>query len=213
MTWLSSNWGVIGSLTLAHLWIALPAIALSVLFSVPIARWAAFSRRGGWVLSALSALYAVPSLPLLIVIPVIVGVALRSPANMVIVLTLYGVAVVLVRQAAEGFRAIPRATLQAANACGYPLFRRFVEVELPLATPVVVAGTRVVATSTVSLVTVGAFIGVRSLGTLFTDGFQRGLIAEVVAGLVATVLLALVIDALIQGIGWALTPWTRRGRA
>ena len=181
MTWLSSNWGVIGSLTLAHLWIALPAIALSVLISVPIARWAAFSRRGGWVLSALSALYAVPALPLLIVIPVIVGVALRSPANMVIVLTLYGVAV-LVRQAAEGFRAIPRATLQAANACGYPLFRRFVEVEVPL-------------------------------GTLFTDGFQRGLIAEVVAGLVATVLLALVIDALIQGIGWTLTPWTRRGRA
>ena len=212
MTWLSSNLGVIGSLTLAHLWIALPAITLSMLFSVPIARWAAFSRRGGWVLSVLSALYAIPSLPLLIVIPVIVGVALRSPANMVIVLTLYGVAV-LVRQAAEGFRAIPRATLQAANACGYPLFQRFVEVELPLATPVVVAGTRVVATSTVSLVTVGAFIGVRSLGTLFTDGFQRGLITEVVAGLVATVLLALVIDALVQGIGWALTPWTRRGRA
>ena len=104
MTWLSSNWGLIGSLTLAHLWIALPAIALSVLLSVPIARWAAFSRRGGWVLSVLSALYAVPSLPLLIVIPVIVGVALRSPANMIIVLTLYGVAV-LVRQAAEGFRA------------------------------------------------------------------------------------------------------------
>lgn len=212
MTWLSSNWGVIGSLTLAHLWIALPAIALSVLISVPIARWAAFSRRGGWVLSALSALYAVPSLPLLIVIPVIVGVALRSPINMIIVLTLYGVAV-LVRQVAEGFRAIPRTTLQAANACGYSLPRRFVEVELPLATPVIVAGTRVVATSTVSLVTVGAFIGVRSLGTLFTDGFQRGIIAEVVAGLVATVLLALVIDALIQGIGWALTPWTRRGRA
>ena len=159
-----------------------------------------------------SALYAVPSLPLLIVIPVIVGVTLRSPANMVIVLTLYGVAV-LVRQVAEGFRAIPRATLQAANACGYSLPRRFVQVELPLATPVIVAGTRVVATSTVSLVTVGAFIGVRSLGTLFTDGFQRGLVAEVVAGLVATVLLALVIDALIQGIGWALTPWTRRGLA
>lgn len=212
MTWLSSNGGLIGSLTLAHLWIALPAIALSVLISVPIARWAAFSRRGGWVLSALSALYAVPSLPLLIVIPVIVGVALRSPINMIIVLTLYGVAV-LVRQVAEGFRAIPRTTLQAANACGYSLPRRFVEVELPLATPVIVAGTRVVATSTVSLVTVGAFIGVRSLGTLFTDGFQRGITAEVVAGLVATVLLALVIDALIQGIGWALTPWTRRGRA
>lgn len=212
MTWLSSNWWLIGELAVAHLWIALPAVALSVLISMPIARWAAFSRRGGWVLSALSALYAVPSLPLLIVIPVIVGVALRSNANMIAVLTLYGIAV-LVRQAAEGFRAIPRATLQAANACGYSLPRRFVEVELPLATPVIVAGTRVVATSTVSLVTVGAFIGVRSLGTLFTDGFQRGLVAEVVAGLVATVLLALVIDMAVQGLGWALTPWARKGQA
>ena len=209
MTWLSSNWALIGQLTLAHLWIALPVIALSVVLSVPVARWAAFSRRGGWVLSAL---YAVPSLPLLVVIPVIIGVALRSNANMIAVLTLYGVAV-LVRQVAEGFRAIPGATLQAANACGYSLPRRFMEVELPLATPVIVAGTRVVATSTVSLVTVGAFIGVRSLGTLFTDGFQRGITVEVVAGLVATVLLALTIDALVQVIGWALTPWVRQERA
>ena len=213
MSWLSSNLALIGELTAEHLWITLPAIVLSVALSVPIARWAAFSRRGGWVLSALSALYAVPSLPLLVVVPVIIGVALRSSANIIIaVLTLYGVAV-LVRQAAEGFRAIPGATLRAANACGYSLPRRFVEVELPLATPVIVAGTRVVATSTVSLVTVGAFIGVRSLGTLFTDGFQRGITAEVVAGLVATVLLALVVDAAVQGIGWALTPWARRGRA
>ena len=208
MTWLSSNWALIGQLTLAHLWIALPVIALSV----PVARWAAFSRRGGWVLSTLSALYAVPSLPLLVVIPVIIGVALRSNANMIAVLTLYGVAV-LVRQVAEGFRAIQGATLQAANACGYSLPRRFMEVELPLATPVIVAGTRVVATSTVSLVTVGAFIGVRSLGTLFTDGFQRGITVEVVAGLIATVLLALTIDALVQVIGWALTPWVRQERA
>lgn len=211
MTWLSSNWALIGELAATHLSIALPAIALSVLASVPIARWATFSRRGGWVLSALSALYAVPSLPLLVVVPVLLGTAMRSPVNMIAILTLYGVAV-LVRQVSEGFRAIPRATLQAARACGYSLPRRFVEVELPLATPVIVAGTRVVATSTVSLVTVGAFIGVRSLGTLFTDGFQRGIVAEVVAGLVVTILLALALDAVIAAIGWCLSPWVRRGR-
>jgi len=86
-------------------------------------------------------------------------------------------------------------------------------VEVRRAARVIVAGARVVATSTVSLVTVGAFIGVRSLGTLFTDGFQRGITAEVVAGLVATVLLALTIDSLVQVIGWALTPWVRQERA
>ena len=42
---------------------------------------------------------------------------------------------------------------------------------------------------------------------------QRGITIEVVAGLVATVLLALVVDAAVQGIGWALTPWVRQERA
>ena len=86
-------------------------------------------------------------------------------------------------------------------------------MELPLAAPVIVAGTRVVVTSTVSLVTIGAFVGVRSLGTLFTDGFQRGLVAEVVVGLAATIALELGIDALVAGIGRAATPWTRVGAA
>ncbi len=212
MTWLSSNWALIGQLTLAHLWIALPVIALSVALSVPVARWAAFSRRGGWVLSTLSALYAVPSLPLLVVIPVIIGVALRSNANMIAVLTLYGVAV-LVRQVAEGFRAIQGATLQAASGGGLSGRRGCLVGVRPVGPRVLGGGRRGAPTSTVSLVTVGAFIGVRSLGTLFTDGFQRGITVEVVAGLVATVLLALTIDALVQVIGWALTPWVRQERA
>ncbi len=213
MTWLMSNWGLVGELALTHLAIAVPAIVCSVLVAVPVGWCAARSKRvGPPVLAVLSAMYAVPSLPLLIIVPVVVGVSYRSPVNMVLILTLYGVAV-LVRQSAEGFSAIERATLRSATACGFGTARRFWQVELPLAAPVIVAGTRVVVTSTVSLVTIGAFVGVRSLGTLFTDGFQRGLVAEVVVGLAATIALALGIDALVAGIGSAATPWTRAGAA
>ena len=213
MTWLMSNWGLVGELALTHLAIAVPAIVCSVLVAVPVGWCAARSKRvGPPVLAVLSAMYAVPSLPLLIIVPVVVGVSYRSPVNMVLILTLYGVAV-LVRQSAEGFSAIERATLRSATACGFGPARRFWQVELPLAAPVIVAGTRVVVTSTVSLVTIGAFVGVRSLGTLFTDGFQRGLVAEVVVGLATTIALALGIDALVAGIGRAATPWTRAGAA
>ncbi len=100
----------------------------------------------------------------------------------------------------------PSRDLQATNACGLsPL--SFRPGRLPLATPVVVAGTRVS----------GHVDGVardsgRSSGTLAGHTCSLTVSArthrQVVAGLVATVLLALVIDALIQGIGWALT----RGR-
>ena len=210
MNWLTGSWALIGELTLTHLTIAVPAIIASVLIAVPIGAWAQRSKGvGGVVLSFLTVLYAVPSLPLLIVIPVLSGVALRSRVNMVVVLTIYGIAV-LIRQCAEAFAAVPADVLECADALGMSRFRRFCTVELPLAVPVIVSGTRVVITSTVALVTIGAFIGVRSLGTLFTDGFQRGLTVEVLAGLVMTIALALLLDALAVGIGALMTPWRRK---
>ena len=210
MNWLSGSWALIGELTLTHLTIAVPAIIASVLIAVPIGAWAQRSKGvGGAVLSFLTVLYAVPSLPLLIVIPVLSGVALRSRVNMVVVLTIYGIAV-LIRQCAEAFAAVPVDVLESADALGMSRLRRFCTVELPLAVPVIVSGTRVVITSTVSLVTIGAFIGVRSLGTLFTDGFQRGLTVEVLAGLVMTIALALLLDALAVGVGALMTPWRRK---
>ena len=210
MNWLSGSWALIGELTLTHLSIAVPAIIASVLIAVPIGAWAQSSKGvGGAVLSFLTVLYAVPSLPLLIVIPVLSGIALRSRVNMVVVLTIYGIAV-LIRQCAEAFAAVPVDVLESADALGMSRLRRFCTVELPLAVPVIVSGTRVVITSTVSLVTIGAFIGVRSLGTLFTDGFQRGLTVEVLAGLVMTIALALLLDALAVGVGALMTPWRQR---
>ena len=210
MNWLSGSWALIGELTLTHLTIAVPAIIASVLIAVPIGAWAQRSKGvGGVVLSFLTVLYAVPSLPLLIVIPVLSGIALRSRVNMVVVLTIYGIAV-LIRQCAEAFAAVPVDVLESADALGMSRLRRFCTVELPLAVPVIVSGTRVVITSTVALVTIGAFIGVRSLGTLFTDGFQRGLTVEVLAGLVMTIALALLLDALAVGVGALMTPWRRK---
>ena len=210
MNWLTGSWALIGELTLTHLTIAVPAIIASVLIAVPIGAWAQRSKGvGGVVLSFLTVLYAVPSLPLLIVIPVLSGVALRSRVNMVVVLTIYGIAV-LIRQCAEAFAALPVDVLESADALGMSRLRRFCTVELPLAVPVIVSGTRVVITSTVALVTIGAFIGVRSLGTLFTDGFQRGLTVEVLAGLVMTIALALLLDALAVGVGALMTPWRRK---
>ena len=83
-------------------------------------------------------------------------------------------------------------------------------MDLPLAVPVTMAGVRVVVVSTISLVTVGSVIGVRSLGTLFTDGFQRGIVPEVVTGLALTVVLAIAMDALCVLLERLLAPWARR---
>lgn len=213
MSWLSQNYLLLWELTVAHLRIAIPAILAAVIISIPVGWAATRSKRwGSPLLTTLSLLYAIPSLPMLVVIPVIVGIALRSELNIIIVLALYGIAV-LIRQVANAFTSLPASVLESADAAGMSSWRKFIGVELPLALPVIIAGVRVVVVSTVSLVTVGAFIGIRSLGTLFTDGFQRGLVSEVFAGLVATVLVALVLDTLTIAVGALLTPWTRSGSA
>lgn len=210
MIWLINNLGQVDSYFLIHTLLSLGAIVAAAVLSVPLARLAVATRRfGGLLLGAFSLLYAVPSLPMLVVIPVILGVPVRSPLNMVIVLTLYGISV-LVTQVAEAFRSLPEDVVEAANALGVDPWRRFWQVEMPLAVPVLIAGLRVVAASTVSLVTVGALVGVQSLGTLFTDGFQRQLVESLLTGLGATLLLALVFDLLLVLLGRALTPWLRK---
>lgn len=210
MNWLALNWQLLAQLSLRHLIIAGTATIAALAVALPLGRAAfRFPRIGGALLSGFSLLYAVPSLPLLIIIPGILAIPLRSSLTLVIVLAIYGVAL-LVRSVADGFSSVDPVVRDAAIALGNSPRSIFWSVDLPLATPVILAGLRVAAVSTIGLVTIGALIGVSSLGTLLTDGFQRGIVEEVAAGTIATMLLALLVDGVIVGIGSLLTPWNRR---
>ncbi|WP_336651556.1 MULTISPECIES: ABC transporter permease [unclassified Leucobacter] len=213
MNWLLANWGSVAGLVLDHLLLSLPAILISVLVAVPIGRLAFRRPRiGGPLLTMTTLAYAIPALPLLIIIPAIVGTPLRSWQTMVIALSVYGVAL-LVRTVCDAFSAVDPQLRDAALATGYSPRGLFWRVDLPLAVPVLISGVRVVTVSTISLVTLGALIGVPGLGSLLTDGFQRGIAAEVWTGVLATALLALLLDAVVLGIGRAVAPWTRAVRA
>ena len=212
MTWVLANLPLLGQYTVAHLLQCLPAVVATFLLAVPLARIARLSRALRVLLvSGSSLLYAIPSLALFIVLPLVIGTRVREPLNIVVALTLYGLAL-MVPAAVEALESVDRVPLDAATAMGMGRQKRFLTVELPLAGPALVAGLRVVTVSTMSLTTVGAVLGVRSLGFLFTDGFQRGLHSEVLSGLLLTVALALVLDGLVVGLGRLLMPWTRRSR-
>lgn len=212
MRWLTNNLDLVAGHTGSHLALALPPVLASFLIAVPVG-WAA--NRVPWLrtplLTGAGLTYAIPSLPLFVVLPVLLGTGIRDPLNIVVALTIYGLAL-LIPAAADALAHVDARTLDAADALGYPRLRRFLGVDLPLAGPTLLAGVRVVAVSSTSLVTVGAVLGVPSLGMLFTDGFQRGILAEVLTGIVATVVLALLVDAALVGAGRLLMPWTRPTR-
>lgn len=208
MTWVLANLDLIGSRTLSHLVLAVPAIVLSFVLALPLG-WVA--NRYRWsratLLTAAGLLYAIPSLPLFVVLPVIIGIGVRDRLNVIIALTLYGIAL-MVRSAADALASVDAPVRLSSTAMGFSVAGRFFQVELPLAGPVLLAGLRVVSVSTISLVTVSSLLGVDNLGLLFVDGFQRGIIAEVITGIVATVVLALIVDGLLVLLGRLAMPWT-----
>ena len=204
-----SNTGIWG-LTLDHLWLSALPIVLGFVISIPLGYWASRSRVARSILlSIFSILYTLPSLVLLVVVPVALGLSILNPANVVVALTIYAIAVML-RSATDAFSSVSRDVTDAARAMGFSGVQRFFSVELPLAGPVLLAGVRVVSVSTVSLVTVGSFIGVDSLGNLFHEGEASSFPTEIITGIVAVLIIAVVFDAIIVLIGRAVMPWNRR---
>jgi osmoprotectant transport system permease protein len=153
-------------------------------------------------------LYTIPSIALFVLIPPLIGISILSSTNVIIGLSIYAVAL-LVRTTADALDSVDGDVRASAIAMGYAPWHRFWLVELPLAGPVLFAGLRVVAVSTVSLVTVGILVGVQSLGYLFTNGLQRGIEIEIITGVVGTAVIALVLDWLLVRLGSVLMPWTR----
>lgn len=207
--WVANNSAKIGELTLDHLALSWPAILASFLLALPIG-WLAHRFRPAReiVVVAAGLLYVIPSLAMFVVMPLVLGTSILSPLNVIVAMTLYGLAL-QIRSTADAFDTVPGDVRQAAIAMGYPTWRRILGVELPLAGPGLLAGIRVVAASTISLVSVGALIGVSSLGTLFTEGFQRSFPTQIIVGLLGTVLLAVLIDAALILIGRLTMPWRR----
>ncbi|WP_407703305.1 ABC transporter permease [Tessaracoccus antarcticus] len=193
----------------AHVQVSVLPIFLSLLIAVPIAWWAHRQKSARRVLVPISGvLYALPSLPLFVLLPVVLGTRILDPLNLVVALTLYGVAL-LVRTAVDAFDSVGRIIRDDALAIGHSPRQVFWRVALPLAGPPLLAGTRVVSASTLSLVSVGALIGVPSLGYFFTNGYQRGFPTEIMVGVIGTVVLAVIFDVIIVVAGRLLLPWVR----
>jgi osmoprotectant transport system permease protein len=208
--YLETNGESVLSALLQHIWLALVPVAIAFVLSLPLG-WMVV--RYGWarhpLLTASSILYTVPSLALFLLLPGVLGSGILDPLNVVIALTLYSLAL-LVRTTSDGLASVDPRAVQAATAMGYTPLRRWFAVELPLSLPVVLAGLRVATVANISMVTVSALIGIESLGSLFTRGFQLNFyVPPIFIGLVLSVLLALVADLAIVLAQRAVTPWAR----
>lgn len=200
----------------SHTWLSIVPVLVGLLLALPVG-WLAWRRQWMYapVMTATGMLYTIPSIALFVLVPPLLGLDPLSPLQVPIALTVYSFAL-LVRVVADALGSVSEETLQAATAIGFTGGRRFFQVELPIAVPVIIAGLRVAVVSNVSIVAVAGTIGMSNLGTLFQTGYQQSTngpyYPPIVLGLILCLLLALVLDVLVIAAGRALTPWRKAVR-
>ncbi len=210
MSWAFSNASLLAHLTGQNAYLALVPVLVGLAVSLPLGVLCA---RFGWlyppVLGLISVLYALPGLALFVVLIAYTGL---SDTTVMIPMGVYSLAAIF-PSVVDGLRSVPEPVRQAAVDMGFGTWRRLVMVELPIAVPVVIAGLRVAAVSSISLVSVGGLIGIGGLGYLFIDGEQRNFTTEIVVGIILIIILSLVTDTVLVLLRRVLTPWQRgRGR-
>ncbi len=204
---LQHSWaGLIG----VHLREALLPVAAGLLLALPLAL---LCNRFRWlyppVLGVTTVLYAVPSLAFFVVLIDWTG---QTELTVMIPLALYSL-VVLVPAIADGVRSVPDETLSAATAMGFGPVRRYLQVQLPIAAPAIVAGLRVATASSISLVSVGALIGNQgALGNLMAAAQKYDRPELAANAVLTTAVLAVLCDAALVALRRALTPWMPRSR-
>ncbi len=157
-------------------------------------------------------LYTIPSLSLFALLILLPGINIgREPA--IIALVAYSL-LVLIRNTVVGIDSVPRETREAARGMGLTSGQILRQVELPLALPIIVAGIRIAAVTTIGVATIAAYIGGGGLGALIFRGIDRNFPTEILVGAGMATLLSIVVDFGLLGLERWLRPWSRRaGRA
>jgi osmoprotectant transport system permease protein len=212
MDWgyVSSNADRILDLLVEHIYLAVIPIVLGLAIALVLGVFAVrYPRSYPVILTLSSVFYTIPSIALFVILPgIIPPYRILSPVNVIVALTIYTVAL-LVRNVVDGLRETSPDVRQSALSMGYTRTRQLLEVELPIAAPLIFAGLRVATVANISMVSVGALIGVGGLGELMTEGFQRRYMTPLIVGLVLSVALALLADVLIVVVQRWVTPWAR----
>ena len=210
-SWFSDHWSdVFQPALLDHVKLTLIAIAVGFVISI-IGAILAFQR--GWFERPFSVvagiLYTIPSLALFQLLVPITGLTELTVEIALVSYTL----LILFRNTLTGLREVPEDAREAARGMGLTPRQMLWRVEVPLATPAIIAGVRVATVTVISLATVAAFVVDEGLGAPIFAALQSSFNTEFIAAGALAVLLALVADAALVAVQRLVTPWARAGGA
>ncbi len=202
---LRRSWGKLGARTLEHLLLTSLAVALAAAVAIPLGvRSARDARLRAAVLGLASVVQTIPSLALLVFLIPLFGLTAWSA---VAALFLYAL-LPIVRNTCTGILGVPADLVDAARGMGMRDGEILQKVQLPLATPTILAGVRTATVISVGFAVLAAFIGAGGLGGFIVDGLALNDTSLLLIGAVPAALLAVVGDQLLGLLERAVSPRT-----
>lgn len=196
---LTQNRTEILQLTLEHLWLVgistLIAAVVGIPLGVMIARWPAFNKP---VLTVANVVQTIPSLALFGFLLPVPWLGDRAERLAILALTLYAL-LPLIRNTYTGIRGVDPAVVEAGRAMGLTEGQLLWQVQLPLASSVILSGLRIAIVISVGLATIAAAIGAGGLGELIFRGLAMVNNQLILAGAIPAAVLALLADF---SLGW-----------
>jgi osmoprotectant transport system permease protein len=208
LAWLVDHLDDVAARMFQHILLAAIGVGVGFVISFALAILAVRRRRTYAPILAFSdVLYTIPSLAVFAALIAITGISI---VTVVIPLVMYTL-VIFVRNIAAGLDSVSADVLEAADGLGYTATQRLWRVEVPLAVPLIVAGLRLAAVSTIALVTVTSVLGdsFGGLGFFILEGYRRSFPLELYVGAFASIILAFVVDWLLTRLERRITPWSR----
>ncbi len=181
-------------LTVRHAWMALAGVTIGTLTAVPIG--IAISRKpraSAVVIDLAGMLYTIPSLALLGFLLPFMGLGWMPTITALVIYSWLPV----LRNTCTGILGVDPAAKEAAKGMGSTNLQLLMNVELPLALPVIMAAIRTVAVLTVGITVMGALVGARGLGELIFQGIAMMNNKTILAGTIPVSIMALTFDQLL----------------
>jgi osmoprotectant transport system permease protein len=163
---------------------------------------ARYPRLGQVILAVTAGIYTIPSLALLVFMIPVLGIG-AAPA--VVALFLYSL-LPIVRDTQAGLAGIPPAVRESAEVLGLPAWTRLLRVELPMASPLILAGIKTAAVINIGTATLGALVGAGGYGQPILTGIRLANVGRIMEGAIPAAALALLAQGAFEVLERVIVP-------
>jgi len=201
-----AHWGGpngIDTRTIEHIAISLLVVGIATVIAVPIGYLIGHTGKGRGIVVALAgAVRALPTLGLLILLALNLGIGLQAPILAFVVLAVPSI----LAGAYAGFDAVDRRIIDAARAVGMTEMQIVFKVEIPLGLPLLMGGMRSAVLQVIATATLADYVGGGGLGSFIFLGLQTGDYSQMLAGSIVVVILAIIFEIIFSTLQRLVVP-------